>query len=198
MSDDVGEGLREPREHGLNVDAGAIRSLMEGILRRMDGERNAAHEGLADHPAAVQARRHVSAGDYGAFRLSVSHPFDEFADTLLDGVCASPEARFIFKRSDFVERHFCRVIGRVEGSACSMDKTRSIVRALLAFYAHGRRIEFDGSVAPSYGQPLRVFRDHDQIVSFLEGLFHLYYGAPEKYLAALRGLALEAPEGAAP
>jgi hypothetical protein len=95
---------------------------------------------------------------------------------------------FIFSNYNFIEHHFVYWIKEVEGWQCSADKSRTIVKRLLAFYKEGTKIEFDYSGEYTFHLPKIIFTTHDSIIEFYKGLKDLKYGNPTNYLAALKSL----------
>jgi hypothetical protein len=121
------------------------------------------------------------------FFYAVLYPWDKFISGFLKSTLkANRDVEFLFKHSQYIDRHFYNLFGKYEGSACSADKSRTIVNRLLKFYATGEKIEFDYEGEYTYHLPKKIFKSHDHIVNFYEGLKSLLYGNPQKYIEALK------------
>lgn len=126
--------------------------------------------------------------------------FGHKLDSLVDGVLllANPEIsskeKFLFAKYDFVDSQLCKLFERVEGSACSADKSRTIIRLLVHHFKSGELIELNYSQEYTYHLPKKILRTHDEILSFFNGIFGLYYGNFEPYLNCLKEISLGAKE----
>ncbi len=73
--------------------------------------------------------------------------------------------------------------------ACCADKTRTIIKRLIDFYENGIRIEFDYTQEYTFHLPKIIFKIHEDIIEFYEGLKFLQNtGNPLKYLNAIKNL----------
>ena len=122
----------------------------------------------------------------------VIYSFDKFVNGQLSAeVSDNDSVKFIYKNYRFIENHFSYFIKKHEGAACSIDKTRTIIRALLAFFKDGKEIAFDYDQEYTFHLPKHIFKTHDRIVGFFDGIVGLYHGNPKKYLVAMLILAME-------
>jgi hypothetical protein len=111
------------------------------------------------------------------FYLFVVWPFEKFIDKLVrDKVGNNKELSFIYSNYRFIQRHFESVIKKVEGIPCCADKSRTIINRLVEFCKTGREISFDYEGEYTFHLPKKVFRTHNEIVSFYQSLVGLYYG----------------------
>jgi len=166
-----------------------IKAALGGILDMASREEAEAYASVASNKAVKNALEHALAGRYEEFDYELLHPFESVVDGLLATITQSSEAKFLIKHSGFVERHFEALIEKYEGSPCCADKSRTIIRSLIRFYLEGKHIQFNYAQEYSYHLPKRVFKTHDEIVGFAQGLHHLFYGKPDFYLKALQGIA---------
>ena len=119
--------------------------------------------------------------------MVVIHPFDNFIDGMIQtNISKNDDIGFIFRNSQFVDRHFCNLIEKIDGSACSADRSRTIVRALVNFFSTGKEISFDYNQEYTYRLPETVFRTHGEIIDFYQGIKNIFYGSPDKYLLAMQ------------
>jgi hypothetical protein len=93
-----------------------------------------------------------------------------------------PDVVFLFRNYYFVERSFQKLFQKFEGHTCSADKSRTIMVCLVRFYLKGKPIAFDYDQKYTYHLPDKIFKDHDQIVTFYQALRRLWYGNGESYL----------------
>ena len=123
------------------------------------------------------------------FFFAVLYPWDNFIEGFVKSeISPNPDVVFIYRNSEFIDRHFCSLFEKIEGSAYSADKSRTIVKSLLDFYLNGNRIEFNYEGECTYHLPKKIFKDHDSIVSFYQGLKGLMYGRSVSYLQSLKEL----------
>lgn len=127
--------------------------------------------------------------DYEEFYLSVLYPFENFIDGFVRSKYSdNSHVAFLMANSQFVQCHFEEVLKNKEGFGCSADKSRTIIKRLIKFYSTGVPIEFNYEAKETYHLPKSVFKTHDQIIEFYEGLKSLFYGKSEKYIRALHAL----------
>lgn len=127
--------------------------------------------------------------DYEEFYSAVIYPFENFVRGFVQSeISSNPNVVFIMQNSYFVEIHFRKMFEKFEGSACSADKSRTIVKCLLSYFKNGKQIEFDYNVKYTFNLPIRIFTTHQDIIQFYEAIKSLFYGNGEKYLFALKEL----------
>jgi hypothetical protein len=124
--------------------------------------------------------------DYEDLYYMVIYPFKQFVSGLIKTeISENNDVIFILQNSQYIDRHFAKLFINIEGSACSSDKSRTIVRALIHFFKNGEKINFNYEQEYTYHLPKKIFKDHDSILEHYEGLKQLYYGNPEKYLNSI-------------
>ncbi|WP_440880652.1 hypothetical protein [Tenacibaculum sp. C7A-26P2] len=124
--------------------------------------------------------------DHEEFFHGVLYPFDQFIRGFVKSKIANNEdVVFIIKNQNYIEHNYARIIEQKEGSPCSADKSRTIIKCLLDYYKSGQEINFNYEQEYTYHLPKEVFKTHDHIIKFYEGLKHLWYGNNRKYLEAL-------------
>lgn len=120
------------------------------------------------------------------FYFAILYPFSQFIDGLIQvELKGDHNVQFIMKCSRFIENNFVKLIETHEGSACSADKSRTIMKSLLNFYLKGDKIEFNYEQEYTYHLPKKIFKTHDSIIEFFEALYSLYYGNGDKYIKAM-------------
>ena len=177
----------------MTTDDQALSEILQALLEGSRARQCEAFEELAHDLTLQRGIECVAEGEPSSFWYAVLSPVHDVVQGLLatQGV-NRPELVFIYEAYDFVERHFRQVFQAYEGPACCTDKARTVVRRLVRFYAAGEEVSFAAETV-TYHHPKRVLRTHESAVAFLEGLHHLYYGRPERYLRALEAIALTAP-----
>ena len=98
----------------------------------------------------------------------------------------SQNMSFLLRNYEFVEHHFCKLIIKEEGSSCSSDKSRTILKYLFDYFETGTVISFDYNQEYTYHLPKNILKTHEAIISCFEALHELYYGKPDKYLKILQ------------
>ena len=165
------------------------------MLGAFTEESREAYRSVSSNERVAKAMASAKEGDHEQFYFSLLYPLDKVMDGLLADVTQSPEARFLLKNSRFVESHFQHLIEEREGAACSADKSRTIMRALLRFYLSGEEIRFNYGQEVTYHLPKTMFTTHDDIVGYFEGLYRLYYGRPAAYIGMLAKITSGATRG---
>ena len=131
--------------------------------------------------------------DVEDFYLGLIYPHEQFITGLIKTeISKNNDVLFILKHSRIIERNFRYWIAKIEGSACCADKTRTIMRRLVEFYKNDTKIEFDYSAEYTFHLPKVIFKTHESIIEFYEGVKSLNYGNPALYLNALKSLTINA------
>lgn len=125
--------------------------------------------------------------DAESFYFAVLYPWKKFINGILGSVVSdNDDVKFIYKNSQYIDRHFKRLFERFEGVGCSADKSRTIINSLIYHYKTGNKIEFDYDAEYTFNLPQKILKLHNDIVSFYEGLKNLYYADSRKYLEELK------------
>lgn len=143
---------------------------------------------LKDNELIVDALDALENNKFEEFYISLQYPFDKLVNGVVDSVITNRDAQFIMKHSQFLERHFNKLIDQYEGMGCRADKTRTLIRSLLVYYATGKEIEFDYNAEYTYHLPKVIFTTHDEIIEFYEAVKNIYYGDVSYYLKALSAI----------
>jgi hypothetical protein len=168
-----------------SILAESIKNVLGGLITSLESESLESYEAVASVPIVQEATEKVRQGDLEGFYYSFICPLSVMVDGLLaQELPQSPEAQFLFKHSQFVERHFENLIKKYEGSACCADKSRTILESLLRFLKTGEEISFDYTQKYTYHLPELVFKTHGEIVEFFSALHQLYYGKTTPLLEA--------------
>ncbi len=123
------------------------------------------------------------------FYLGLIYPHEQFISGLIKSeISNNRDVIHLFKNSNTIEHHFRYWIEKKEGSACCADKTRTILKRLVKFYKTGEKIEFDYTQEYTFHLPKVVFKTHESIINFYEGVKHLQYGNPIAYLNEINAL----------
>lgn len=193
MPDDVRESLAAGKGDASDGSATkastmetALRDVFSGIMAQVDAQDRAAFSPFEGSPVATEALAALARHDLDAFDRLVGDPMDKVRDgLLLKAFPHSHEARFLAGHARFVEAQFDFLITRFEGSSCSVDKRRHVLRKLLAFLATGKEIAFDRTAEYTYMIPSKVLADHERVVCFFKAVYGLHYGRVEAYMLAL-------------
>jgi hypothetical protein len=123
--------------------------------------------------------------DYEEFFFGVLYPFKKYISGLITSeISDNKDVIFILENSQFIEGHFQKMIKTYEDWPCCADKSRTIMKALLNYYKNDEEIVFNYDQQYTYHLPKILFKTHDQIIEFYEGVKGLYFGSLEKYLQA--------------
>jgi hypothetical protein len=125
--------------------------------------------------------------DVQDFYLGLIYPHEQFISGLIKSeISKNKDVVFILENSQFIEHNFRYWVEKIEGMACCADKTRTILRRLVEFYKNGTKIEFDYTAEYTFHLPKVIFKTHESIVEFYEGVKSLNFGNPTRYLNALK------------
>lgn len=117
------------------------------------------------------------------FYYGVLYPWDKFISGYISDVYGNNnDIKFLIKNRTFVERHFRNLVTKYEGMSCCADKTRNIINSLLEYFITSQEINFDYGQEYTYHLPKKIFKTHNDIISFYEGIKDLYYGNTDKYI----------------
>lgn len=119
------------------------------------------------------------------FYYKVLYPFEQFVSGLISHEFSNDsDVNFILLNSDFIEQNFKEIVEKIEGMACCVDKSRTILKRLFNFYNSDKtkEIEFNYEAEYTYHLPKKVFTTHEDIINFYQALKFLYYGQSQKYL----------------
>lgn len=161
----------------MKVDNESIKNVLSGMLGNIEQDK------IDLYHKIISENEKIKIDDYDTFYYSLIYPYKQFLEGLISVELSNKrEVKFILLHSQYIERHFNKIIVDKEGSACSSDKSRTIVRRLMNWFEKGERIEFDYEGEYTYHLPKTVFKTHEEIVAFYEALENLYYGNAQKYL----------------
>jgi len=125
--------------------------------------------------------------DVDDFYIMMIYPYEKFLKGLIQvEISKNDEVKFLLLQYNFVEYQFQKIIVDVEGSACSADKSRTIMRRIFDWLNKGEKIEFNYEGEYTYHLPKTVFTTHEEITEFYDGVKNLYYGHYQKYLIELK------------
>lgn len=145
-------------------------------------------------PGAKRAVEALECHNPGHFHLFWAYPFEKLTRGMLQahGIPPFGDQAQIFLEYSFYERHFSNIYSTFEGGACSVDKGRWAMSALLTHFKTGNPIEVVRTER-AFWLPRRVLNTHESVLGFFKALSGLLYGNPKPYLEALQQLA-QTPE----
>jgi len=160
-----------------------IKEVLNGMIDNISKEQVELYQSLIDK------RCYENITDIEEFYFGLIYPFEEFLSGLIRSeISNNRDVVFILHHSQFIENNFVKLIEKYEGRGCCSDKSRTILKRLLDFYKNDNKIEFDYTQEYTFHLPKLIFKTHQEIVGFYEGLKNLYYGNPVKYLEELKTL----------
>lgn len=164
-----------------------IKTVLEAMLSSGLSENSALVAQFQDEPAIIEARKAAEEHDIDGFFFALPYPVSNLINGVIESTFpGNSDAQFLMANSRFLENHLDRIFSRFEGGACSHDKTRTVLQALLHHFVTKEPIKFNYDQEYTYGLPKIVLKDHDSIIEFFKGLEFLHYGIPDRYLKALQ------------
>jgi hypothetical protein len=163
-------------------NADQLQSVLSAMMSAFDVDTLAAYAEFSGTPAATKAILAAQSGEFDEFYFAVQYPASQVIDGLLmDQFPQQHATHFLFKNSQFIERHVRYFIEKYEGSACGADKSRTILRSIFRHLQTGNEIVFNYSQEFTYHLPKKVFTTHTRIMQFFEALRALHAGNPEGF-----------------
>jgi len=89
---------------------------------------------------------------------------------------------FAVENYNVIERNFCSLFKSIEGSACSADKSRTVMHGLIRFLRTDEEIKFDYDGEYTFHLPKKAFKTHTQIYAFFNALMRLQMGTPVEFI----------------
>lgn len=168
----------------------ALTTVLTSFMGGIDDECKSIYKKLASEKGVTNAFNAAKKYNNEEFYIYLIYPFSNLLNGLLSEVTGSHEAQFFLKHGEFTQRHIEKLIVQFEGSACSCDKSRTIMKRLIRYHMTGEEIKFNYDGEYTYHLPKRIFKTHDEIINFTNSLADLYYGKYEKYIRQI-GLILQ-------
>lgn len=183
------EETSEPVESkNESMKKSTIKNVMQGLLFSFEKEDKELFEKVMDGVDLSM----VTDGD--TFEVLLNYQFKKFLKGFISVKFGnSHDIKFTLLNHRFLETHFVKWIEQIEGSACSADKSRTIMRRLLTFHQTGEEIAWNYEGEYTYHLPTKVFTTHTEILSFYEGLKSLFYGEPTGYLKHFQDFLIQKP-----
>lgn len=121
------------------------------------------------------------------FYYKLIYPHEQFLNGLIKTkVSTNNDIVFLLINSQYVERHFAKLVTTKEGFGCSADKSRTIINSLFNFFKIGKEIKWNYEQEYTYHLPKNIFTSQEEILTFYEAIKHLYYGDCERYIKYLQ------------
>lgn len=126
------------------------------------------------------------------FNTMFMFPLEEVLNAIAQGlqegemgkVVDTYRPQFAFVHYQFLEANIIALIKKRTGDACSSDKTRHILSMYLKYSLTGNIPETD--YEEHYWLP--KFGENKEWIDFCNGLYHLYFGNPDKYFTSYKAL----------
>lgn len=165
------------------MDSNKLEQYLKLIMDSVDQEEINLYNKLSE---GVEFKELISLDD---FYFRVIYPHKQYISGLIKvEISTNPNIEYILQNLQYIENHFVYWIEKKEGSSCCYDKTKHILKQLYCFYKDGTKIEFDYSQEYTYHLPKEIFKSHEEIIEFYEGIRDLSCGNPEKYLKIIHKL----------
>lgn len=175
--------MKEEQENKKDISTEKIAQVMESMVGIFHQEEDDFYKELSKNVKATEIENHED------FYRKLVRPAEKYwGGFIRTEITKSNEMVFFLINSNFIENHFRYWIEKKEGSACSSDKSRAIMKRLYYWIKDEQKIIFDANEEYTYHHPKKVFTTHDEIDSFYLGLHHLHYGNPQQYLSIISEL----------
>ena len=163
---------------------GSIEGTIEGVISALLTSADTKNKEM--YQAILEGSEIKQFNNWEEFYFAVLYPFEGFIEAYIKtNIAEDNNAVFLISKSQFIERHFQKLIIKKEGSACCADKSRTIITRLINYYASGDEIYFNYDAEYTYHLPKKIFTTHSEIIRFYDAVKRLYYGDSDKYIIAL-------------
>lgn len=149
--------------------------IFSSLMGKKELERKELLEEIGENEFIDNARRCIESDNVDMFRYCVIDALNAPVDALLDEVNGKNDMLpFVFKHHGMIERHFQNLFSKIEGRACSADKSRTVIRSLARYCRTGEEIKFDYDGKYTFHLPKKIFKTHDEIMELVKALRTLY------------------------
>jgi hypothetical protein len=164
----------------------AINSLFSGITAEKNEKGSELYNALKEHIDFGSATKALERGKANMFDHHLLRPLSSLVDGILynNGI-QDARLAFILKHGKFVERHFLTLIEQCEGSACSSDKSSTIMSRLVMHLMTGKHICPKEGDKLHYGHCSVIFTSDEDVLEFFDAIYALHYGKYNKYIMFL-------------
>jgi hypothetical protein len=170
----------------------SVKAVLNALLGGVEADGQSALQQVSEVPAVIEARAAAKALSLDTFYFALPYRLNQMVDAILEAeLPGNGNAQFLMGNSSFVSNHLDEIFTKFEGSACSHDKTRTVLRGLMRFFTTEQPISFNYEQEYTFGLPKKVLKSHDSIVEYFKGLRHLFYGNPDYYLKAMQNIIAE-------
>ena len=157
-----------------------IKTVIDNILNTAKEETKKTQY---DNIQAIKEYIELSNLDY--FSLFVKHEFSNMLDILLSNTYPNLPDKNIYKMAIIIleyklfERNILNLIIKYEGTCCSVDKSRWLIRAYFKYLINNEKINMDIG-EKCYWKP--KFGKSDQWIELMDSIIDLYYGKPNRFI----------------
>ena len=172
--------MKQEQENKKEISSESIGQALMGLAEVFHQEENEFYKELSKDV------KKTDIDNYDDFYRKLVRPAEKYwSGFIRTELSKNKELDFFLINSSFIEQNFKHWIVNKEGTACSSDKSRTIMNRLYAWFKDNKEIVFDKDEEYTYHHPKIVFTTHEEIVSFYNALHYLYYGNPKQYLSML-------------
>ncbi len=171
----------EPCKKITTMTENAIHNVLNALVGHVEQENIDLYKKLMDVNAPIQM------DTIEGFYFRLLYPHQQFLEGLIKTEIANnDDIVFLYINSDYVQQHFEKRIKELDGWPCCADKSRTIMKALVAFYKDGTEISWNHEAEYTYHLPKNIFITHQEIIDFYVSIRFLFYGNAEKYFALMQ------------
>lgn len=123
------------------------------------------------------------------FDIAVLYPWQNFIKTYLKEIKSfNNEVIWIYMNYRYIENHFSSLFSNREGSACSVDKAKTLIGAIINYYTSGKEIYFNYNNEYTFHYPKKCLLEHCIIIEYYESIKQLLYGDFIKYMNIIKDI----------
>lgn len=175
--------MEQNKENKKEISKEKIAQVMESMVDIFREEEDDFYKELSKNVKPKEIE------NYNDFYRQLIRPAEKYwSGFIRTEIGKNKDLDFFLIHSSFIEQNFKFWIVNKEGSACSSDKSRTIMKRLYNWFLNEQEIIFDENEEYTFHHPKKVFTNHDEIIAFYNALHHLHYGNPQQYLLIISEL----------
>lgn len=160
-----------------------ITAIFNSLTSKQNAEKAELLSLISDNNIVILAIEALNKDDIQSFNY-ICEQITSPIEAMIYGADAKHKAYYDFavKNHGFIERNFCSLFRLIEGSGCSADKSRTVMRKIVNFLRTGEEIKFNYDTEYTFNLPKKIFKTHEEIYAFFIALMRLNMGYPEEFI----------------
>lgn len=166
-----------------------IKDVLQALMAGINKEEESLGNSLRDLEGMEEVFEALKLNDPELFYFRLAYPVKQAISGVVRShfkVEMTEQLVTIFTLYDYLENHLTKLFTTFEGSPCSRDKAKTVLRSLVTYYLTGKKINWNYSQEYTYGLPKTILVTHESIEELYTALISLYHGNPASYLTCYK------------